>query len=189
MDERLNKHGQLAVVVVGFFATIQLLLLTTARGSIPTARPVLTAAVAFAFAVRYWWVILLLSWPFSWLRLVLILAAWSALPVVAISMADAQRWVLALAGLSAIGFLTELYNGVTGQWRVGSLAMTRTLKRDHILGAASAAVASLTLVWAGLTLNPPVLERLLLAFVVADWIRLVVMIRQHQLVHSTDGSA
>jgi hypothetical protein len=187
VNERLDKSGQLGVVVVGFFATIQLLLVTAAGGSVPPARVLLTAAVALACAVRYWWVILLLPWPFRWFRLVLILAAWCALPVVAIAMPDARRWVLALTGLSVIGFVTELYNGLTEQWRVGSEAMARSLKRDHVFGAASAAGAAAILLWAGLTLNPPVLERFLFAIVVADWIRLVTMIRRHQLLLTTEG--
>lgn len=189
MDERLNKYGQLAVVVVGFFATMQITLVTSAGGSIPLARPALTAALTFAFAVRYWWVILLLPWPFRLLRLVLLLAAWCALPVVAIAMPDARRWVLALAVLSGIGFMTDLYNGLTGQWRVGSDAMARSLKRDHVFGAASAASAAVILVWAGLTLNSPVLERLLFALVVADWIRLVMMVRRHQFLLTAEGIA
>jgi len=177
------------VIVVGFFTTIQLLLVTTAGASVPPARVLLTVAVALACAVRYWWVILLLPWPFRWFRLVLILSAWCALPLVATAMPDARRWVFALALLSGIGCATEVYNGIAGQWRIGSEAMSRSLKWDHVSGAAIAAGATVILVSAGLALGPPALDRLLLVMVLADWSRLVMMIRRHQRFLTTEGIA
>jgi hypothetical protein len=187
--ERLDKLGQLVVVIAGFFATMQLLLVTAAGGSVPPARVLLTVAVTVACAVRYWWVILLLPWPFRVVRLALLLAAWSTLPVVALAMPDPQRWVLALAALSTIGCLTEVYNGLTKQWRIGSEATSRSLRRDHVAGAAAAAAAAAILVSAGLMLRPVALDRLVLVMVVADWSRLATMIRRHQRFPSTEGSA
>jgi hypothetical protein len=66
--------------------------------------------------------------------------------------------------------------------------MARSLKRDHILGAVTAAGAAVILLWAALSLKPPVLERLLFAIVLADWIRLVMMIRRHQRLLTTEGT-
>jgi hypothetical protein len=189
VNEPLNKYGQLLIIIVGYFATLLVLILQTTNGTVLPVRAVLSLLVALACAVRYWWVILLLPWPFHWLRLVLILSAWSLLPVVAVTETDARRWVLALALLSAIGCATEIFNGVTGQWRVGSPSMTASLKRDHISGAVTAAVAAGTLFAAGLVATPSVIDRLVVALILADWIRLVWMIRRHQRLLATDGLA
>jgi hypothetical protein len=180
MRESLDKHGQLAVVVVGFFATVQLTATGSGVDAASSARLALTLALALALAVRYWWVVLLLPWPFHWFRLVLILLAWSTLPFTATRTTDARHWVLALAMLSAVGFVTEVFNGLTGQWRIGSEAMMRSLKRDHVTGAAASALVAAILVPVSKRFTSPALERLVLVMVVADWARLVVMIRRHQ---------
>lgn len=189
MGEMLNKHGQLAIVVVGFFATLQMLVVQSTVDAASPVRLALTLSVALAFAVRYWWVILLLPWPFQWFRLVLILSAWSMLPLVALFTTDARRWVLALAALSAIGCVTEIFNGLTGQWRIGSDAMMRSLNRDHNAGAAAAALATIGLVLAASAWTSPALEWLIVVMVVADWVRLVLMIRRHERLLTTERSA
>lgn len=189
MGEMLNKHGQLAIVVVGFFATVQVVVVQSTAGAASPVRLALTLAVALACAVRYWWVILLLPWPFQWFRLVLILSAWSTLPFVALFTTDARRWVLAVAALSAIGFVTEAFNGLTGQWRIGSDAMMRSLKRDHVSGAGSAALATIALLLAAWAWTSPALEWLLGVMVVVEWVRLVLMIRRHEQLLTAERSA
>lgn len=189
MNERLDKLGQLVVIIAGFFATMQLLLVTAAGGLVPPLRMLVTVAATLACAVRYWWVILLLPWPFRVVRLTLLLAAWSALPVVALAMPDPRRWAFALAALSTLGCLTEVYNGLTRQWQIGAEAMSRSLQRDHVAGAAAAAIAAIVLVWAGAALGAVALDRLVLAIVVADWCRLAMMIRRHRRLLSTEGTA
>jgi hypothetical protein len=169
----------LTIVVVGYFATVQLLFIRADSGSAPFAREVVTLALTLSVAVRYWWVILLLPWPAGWFRTVLLLLAWSALPAVAVAATNPARWALAFATLSAIGCATEIYNDITRQWQVGSEEMARSLKRDHVVGAASAggaAVAAVTvaIVW------PAWLDLLVSLLVLADWARLIVMIRRHQ---------
>jgi hypothetical protein len=185
VNEPLNKHGQLLVIVVGYFATLLFLIAQAANGSVTPVRALLTLLVALACAVRYWWVVLLLPWPFHWFRLLLILSAWSLLPVIAISATDARRWAFALATLSAIGCLTEIFNGLTGQWRVGSPTMTASLKRDHVFGAATAVAAAGILFAAGAIAVPPIIDRVVVVLVIADWGRLVWMIRRHQRLLTT----
>ncbi|HEX9310540.1 MAG TPA: hypothetical protein VF887_06995 [Gemmatimonadaceae bacterium] len=167
------------VVVVGFFATVQLLIVQAGGGAAPIGRTAVTLALALSFAVRYWWVILLLQWPFQWFRTVLLLLAWVALPVVAMAATDPVRWALAVAALSTIGCITEIYNGVTRQWLVGSGEMARSLKRDHISGAASAGAAAIFLSVLAF-LRPVWVDVVILLMVVADWARLITMIRRHQ---------
>ena len=186
MNEPLNKYGQLTVVVVGYFATLLILVVEAGNGSVTPVRTLLSLLLALACAVRYWWVVLLLPWPFHWFRLVLILSAWSLLPAIAITATDARRWAFALAILSAIGCLTEIFNGMTGQWRVGSPSMTASLRRDHVSGAVTAAAATGILFAAGTVATPAVIDELVAVLVAADWMRLVVMIRRHQRLLTTD---
>ena len=167
------------VVVVGFFATAQLLIVQAGGGAGPIGRTVVTLTLALGFAVRYWWVILLLQWPFRWFRTLLLLLAWVALPVVAMTATDPVLWGLAVAALSTIGCITEIYNGVTRQWLVGSGEMARSLKRDHIFGAASAGAAAVFLSLLAF-LRLAWLDVVIPLMVVTDWARLIMMIRRHQ---------
>jgi hypothetical protein len=179
MRESLNKQGQLGVVVVGFFATVQVLV-GQLRADASSYRVVLMLLVVLACAVRYWWVILTLPWPFQWFRLTLILCAWTSLPFIAWYVPDVRRWVLGLAALSAIGCVTELFGWRTEQWRVGSPEMTRSLKREHVSGATATGVAAVILLIAARFWESPELEWLVFAMVFADWIRLVLMIRRYE---------
>jgi hypothetical protein len=167
------------IVIVGFFATVQLLIFQANDGAAPLARDAITLVLALCCALRYWWVILLLSWPARWFRIVLLLLAWSALPAVAITAGNPVRWALAIAALSAIGCITEIYNGVTKQWLVGSEEMARSLKRDHVAGATSAGAATVLLVLVAL-FRPAWVDFVVPLMVLADWARLVMMIRRHQ---------
>jgi hypothetical protein len=167
------------VVVVGFFATVELLIVQAIAGTAPLLREAVTLALALGLAVRYWWVILLLPWPARWPRLVLLLLAWTALQAVVMTSPNPIRWAFALAALSAIGCMTEIYNGLTGQWRVGSEAVARSLKGDHIVGAWAAGGAAAVLLLAALFL-PLWLDLAIPLLVATDWGRLIVMIRRHQ---------
>jgi len=179
LNQSLNKQAELMIVVVGFFATVQLLIVQAVQGNAPLVREAVTLALAAGCAVRYWWVILLLPWPARWFRMLLLLLAWSALPAVAMMATSPVRWAFALAALSAIGCMTEVYNGITGQWRVGSEDVARSLKADHVFGAVSAgAAAAAVLLVASLT--PSWLDVLIPLMVIADWARLIMMIRRHQ---------
>lgn len=167
------------IVVVGFFVPVQLLIVHASDGTAPLAREVVTLALALGCAVRYWWVILLLPWPARWFRMVLLLLAWSVMPVIAMAAANPVRWALALATLSAVGCITEVYNGITRQWMVGSEPMVRSLKGDHISGAVSAGGATVVLLSVAL-LRPVWLDILIPLMVFADWARLIMMIGRHQ---------
>lgn len=179
MNAELNKQGQLMVVVVGFFATVQLLLVQATTGSAPLLREGVTLALALGCAVRYWWVILVLPWPFRVVRTLLLLLAWSALPVIAMTSESAVRWGLSVAALSAIGCVTEVYNTITKQWMAGSEPMMTRLKRDHVIGAASAGTVTVCVVTVAL-LQPMWLDVLILILVLADWARLIGMVRAHR---------
>ncbi len=167
------------IVVVGFFATVQLLIVQVDDGAAPIAREAVTLILALGVAVRYWWVILLLLWPARWLRTVLLLLAWSVLPVIAMTAANPVRWALALAALSAIGCMTEIYNFITKQWMVGSEQIMRSLKRDHVHGATAAGGATVSLLAVAL-FRPVWLDFLIPLMVFADWVRLIIMIHRHQ---------
>jgi len=167
------------IVIVGFFVTVQLLIFQASDGAAPLARDAITLILALGCAVRYWWVILLLPWPARWFRMVLLLLAWSALPAVAISTGNPVQWALAIAALSAIGCITEIYNGITRQWLVGSEEMARSLKSDHVTGAVSAGAAALVLLFIAFV-RPAWVDILVPLLVLADWARLIVMIRRHQ---------
>jgi hypothetical protein len=167
------------IVVVGFFASVQLLLVQAAQGNAPLAREAVTLALAIGCAVRYWWVILLLPWPARWFRTVLLLLAWSALPAAATMATSPVRWALALAALSAIGCITEVYNGLTEQWRVGSEEVARSLKADHVVGAVSTGGAAAVILLVAF-LRPWWLDVLIPLMVLADWVRLIMMIHRHQ---------
>jgi hypothetical protein len=167
------------IVIVGFFVTVQLLAFQTTDGSAPLARDAITLVLTLGCAVRYWWVILLLPWPARWFRMVLLLLAWSALPAVAISTGNPVRWALSIAALSAIGSITEIYNGITRQWLVGPEEMARSLKSDHLTGAVSAGVAALALLLI-VFVRPAWVDIAVPLLVLADWARLIVMIRRHQ---------
>ena len=179
MNSALDKQAQLMVVIVGFFVTVQVLIFQASDGAAPIARSAITLVLALGCAVRYWWVILLLPWPPRWFRMVLLLLAWSALPAVAIEAADPVRWALAIAALSAIGCMTEIYNGITRQWIVGSEEMTRSLRVDHITGAVTASAATILLLLV-VDFWPTSLDFVVALMVLADWARLIVMIRRHQ---------
>jgi hypothetical protein len=179
VNAALNKQGQLMIVVVGFFATVLLLAMRAGDGMTPVSRAVVTLAVAVGCAVRYWWVILLLPWPARWFRMVALLLAWSALPIVAVMSPNVVRWALALAALLAVGSITEAYNWHTRQWMVGCEEASRSLEVDHLTGAAAAAGGTALLLLV-VFYRPQWLEFVIPLMVVADWVRLVVMIRRHQ---------
>ena len=179
MNAALNKQAQLMIVVVGFFATVLLLGVTAADGATPVSRAAVTFAIAVGCTVRYWWVILLLAWPARWFRMVTLLLAWSALPTVAVVSPNAVRWALALAALLVIGCITELYNWHTRQWMVGSEEASRSLRFDHIAGAISAAGGAALLLFVAVY-RPHWLEVVIPLMVLADWLRLAMMIRRHQ---------
>jgi hypothetical protein len=167
------------IVVVGFFATVLLLTVQAFQGNAPIVREAVTFALVAGCAIRYWWVILLLPWPARWFRMLLLLLAWSALPVVAMTVTSPVRWALAVAALSVIGCMTEVYNGITGQWRIGSEEMARSLKDDHVLGAVSAGGAAAAILLVAF-LRASWLDILIPLMVLADWARLIMMIHRHQ---------
>jgi len=179
VNTTLEKVAQLMIVVSGFFATVLVAIAMGATGMVSPARTAIVLTLALGLAVRYWWVILLLAWPTRWPRMVLLLLAWTAVALIAATAVDPHRWALTLAALSVIGCATEVYNGVTRQWLVGSEAMTRSLRRDHVIGAISAGVAAIIFAAAG-ALIPAELDVVVAVLVVVDWARLIAMIHRHQ---------
>jgi len=180
LDPKLNKIAQLVVTIAGFFTTVLILLQESEIGGDVRLRAVLTLALAIGLAIRYWWVILLLDWPFRIWRTTLLLLIWCALALAAANAEDARTWAQTLAALSAFGAITEAYNTLTGQWRCGSEAFAQSLRRDHIAGGGAAGAACLTLVAASLWLEPKSLSILVGGMIVADWWRLIEMINRHR---------
>jgi len=187
-DPVLNKAAQLLVVVVGFFTAVALL---ASRGDLAdwsdAARRAITLAFAIGLAVRYWWVILLLEWPFRLGRTALLLLAWSALAAVAAGTGHARPWAFALAALSAVGAATEAYNAATGQWRVRSPALAESLPRDHCNGLVAAALGAVALLGAGAWLPPAPLTAAVGLMALADWGRLIEMIARHRRLMTIPG--
>lgn len=183
-----EKIAQLLVVVVGFFATVQLAIVATVAGTVPWWREGIVLLLTLALAVRYWWVILLLAWPTRWPRIALLLLAWTIPPVIAVCAGNLTRWAIAIAALAVAGCATEIYNGVMRQWMIGSDEMTRSLRRDHVVGATSAAIAAALLVIVA-ALYPMWLEIVIPAMVLVDWMRLIVMIRRHQRLLTQESTA
>lgn len=179
MKSELDKHAQIMIVVVGFFVTVQQLLAVGSFSTVETVRAGVTFVLAVACAVRYWWVIMLLAWPPRAMRMVLLLSAWCALPLVARSVRDPVMWALALAALAATGLVTELYNEAAKEWRIGSAALSRSLRRDHFIGAASAASALVALLGVAY-LRPAWLDLVVPVMVFGDCARLIEMIMRHQ---------
>ena len=179
VDCDLNKTGQLIVIAAGFFATVALLFIR-ASGDFFTAKPILTFFIALACLVRYWWVVLLLEWPFRIVRCCLLVLVWCALSFAAANVGDENRWIIGLIGLTSIGALTEIYNFCTGQWKTGPEVLTHSLKRAHIQGAASAVLVTVILIVCARSPLRELSTAIVGSFTVADWLRLVLMIRRHR---------
>ena len=179
MNAGQSKQFQLNLVVVGFFATLLVLAMGEMVQPAPTLRVVVTFVLALSCAIRYWWVILLLDWPPTWFRTLLLLLAWSALPVVGLTAGNVIGWALSLAALSVVGFATELYNGATKQWEAGSAEMRRSLRSDHTIGATATAVSA-ALLLALVVFLPSWLDRIIPVLVALDCVRLIAMINRHQ---------
>jgi hypothetical protein len=142
----------------------------------------LLATVLFmlGLVIRYWWVILLLDWPFRVIRVTLLLAVWLGVVLVASRSRENLEWLLTLMGVAWIGAMTEAYNLVTGQWRQGNARLTAALYRDHIVGLVAAAAGGAGLLGVAVLAEPSLQPPLVLLLVLIDWARLVEMIRRHQ---------
>ena len=114
----VNKVGQLTVVIVGFFSTVLILLLQAIGGTVHVGRLAVTFLFALGLAIRYWWVILLLEWPFRIARMALLLLAWSMVAVAAAAVHVDRTWVFILSASGGIGAATEFYNLSTRQWKI-----------------------------------------------------------------------
>jgi hypothetical protein len=184
MDRNVNKTGQLFVVIAGFFAG-QTALWIGCSGSATSAadlpRTVVTAVFLLSLAVRYWWVILMLEWPFRVGRTVLLLLVWSAAIEVATLSRNSEHWLLALAAVAMLGTVTEAYNTATKQWMVaGPRWRTEQFLRDHHAGIAAAFMGTAVLLAAWAIGVPPRDATIGVGVLVAaDWVRLIEMVGRH----------
>jgi hypothetical protein len=172
----LARLGYLTVVIAGFVAAVSMGAGQLVAGSWSA---LVTIVFALGLAIRYWWVILLLAWPFTLPRIVLLLAMWGGVGVVAANTGDVRAWAWSLVAVFLIGTATELYNHATRQWVVGIPALERSLRADHVRGASSAALAAAATV-AILVTAPRYTTAFVAGLVVIDWIRLAEMIRRHR---------
>ena len=182
----IHRIGQLTFVLTAFLLSIIVLILPGARGvGASQTAAVVEALFLTALVVRYWWVILLLDWPFTLARVALLIGVWlaalgSALAASALQSDDFRGWIATLAVVCALGALTESYNYVHRQWEAHSAALTASLKRDHIVGGVAAGIGALALIAAGYLL-PGSWAIAAAGFVIAlDWIRLIEMIGRHR---------
>lgn len=175
----INKVGQLIVVTVGFFATTCILLWQAVYNDVSVGRLAVTFLAALGLALRYWWVILLLEWPFRLIRTMLLLLIWSLMGVAASTAQTDHAWVLALAALCGIGAVTEFYNLATKQWKVEFPSLARALKRDHVAGGITALFAAILL--AGLSAWSPRYRTLwIMALVLGDWARMIWLVTSYR---------
>jgi hypothetical protein len=179
-SEFLHRAAQLLVVIGGFYTGLALLPWNTCNGWEQAVRLVATALFILGLTVRYWWVILLLDWPFRVIRVVLLLAVWTEVVIAARCVAESRVWVLALASVSWTGALTEAYNLAQRQWRHHQAALTATLFRDHVVGAIAACAGGAGLLGIAILAETALQPWLVLVLVLLDWGRLVEMICRHQ---------
>jgi hypothetical protein len=185
-SESLHRAAQLLVVIGGFYTGLAVLPWNSSSGWQPAIRLVATVLFILGLTVRYWWVILLLDWPFRVIRVVLLLAVWMEVVIAARCVAESRVWVLALASVSWTGALTEGYNLATGQWRHPKASLTATLFRDHVAGAIAAFAGGTGLLVVAIAAATDVQPWLVLVLVLLDWGRLVKMICRHQRLLRSD---
>jgi len=177
----LNKIGQLLVVIAGFFAS-QTVLWGGGAITADLSRALITSLFLIALTVRYWWVILMLEWPFRLIRTALLLLVWGAVIATAGLVHQFDQWLVALTRILLLGAMTEVYNTATMQWRIaGAPRRTAEFRRDHGVGIASATLAALVLLacrW--LHLTAPIVTVVVGILVAADWARLTEMILRHE---------
>jgi hypothetical protein len=142
-------------------------------------RAILTIALALALSVRFYYVIGLLTWPPTPLRLALLLAFWCALVNTAWQLADPLAWGTACALLFGIGITIEIHNLVTRQWEIGSTDFQHTLRNDVFRGIASATFATIAVLFV-IRGWPAWTPALIGVMIVADVLRLTEMIARHR---------
>ena len=178
--ESLHKLAQLMVVVGGFYTGLAVLPWDVGGDLEGCLRLIGTVLFILGLAVRYWWVILLLDWPFRVPRVTLLLVMWGGVVFAASRAREDRDWVLALAAVAWAGALTEAYNLATGQWRHGNTALAASLYRDHIIGVVAAVAGGAGLLGIAILAEPWLQPSLVLILVLFDEARLVEMIRRHQ---------
>jgi hypothetical protein len=176
----LHKLAQLLVVIGGFYTGLAILPWDIGGHWEGSIRLFGTVLFILGLAVRYWWVILLLDWPFRVPRVTLLLVVWGGVVFAASRAREDREWVLALAGLAWTGAITEAYNLVTEQWRHSNTALMASLYRDHIIGVAAAVAGGAGLLGIAFLAEPWLQPPLVLILVLFDEVRLVEMIRRHQ---------
>jgi hypothetical protein len=175
----LNKGGQLSVVLLGFFCS-SLGLMRGFSGAQSVGEFLVSLLFLIGLAVRYWWVILLLPWPFSIARSSLLLLQWAAALSLVQTFPSPRRWLLSLASVAFVGFLTEVYNDRDGQWRVKNTALAASLRRDHRIGIGAALTGSLAIAAASLYLPDRFLIVFAAVMTMGDWVRLTEMVGRHR---------
>jgi hypothetical protein len=176
----LHRAAQLVVVIGGFYTGVSLLPWSTCDGWERALRLATTALFILGLAVRYWWVILLLDWPFRVIRVALLLAVWMEVAIAACCVAESRAWVLALASVSWTGALTEAYNLASRQWQHPKAPLAATLFRDHVVGACAACAGGTGLIGIAIFAETELQPWLVLVLVLLDWLRLIEMVRRHQ---------
>jgi hypothetical protein len=178
--DSVHKFGQLCAVLGGFYTGLAILPWDTGGDLEVGGRMLAMLLFILGLAVRYWWVVLLLDWPFRLPRVTLLLVVWGGVVCAASGTRDGRGWALALAGVAFAGAITEAYNLATGQWRHGNAALTASLYRDHIVGVISAVAGGAGLLVIAIFAEPWLQPPLVLILILTDWARLVEMIRRHQ---------
>ena len=179
-SEFLHRAAQLLVVIGGFYTGLAMLPWNTCEDWQQAIRLTATALFILGLTVRYWWVILLLDWPFRVIRVTLLLAVWLEVVIAADCVGRSEAWVLALASVSWTGALTEAYNLATRQWRHRQATLAATLFRDHVVGVVAACAGGAGLLGIALLAPTDLQPWLVLLLVLLDWARLVEMICRHQ---------
>ena len=176
------RQATVAAVLLGFFAASLGVWEECAKAGFDGSGPRLAVTLLFliGLTVRYWWVILLLPWPFTVTRTSLLLLQWTVALSLVQTIASPRPWLLSFAGVAFVGFLTEVYNFRDGQWRLGNRLLTASLRRDHIVGMWSALAGALAIAAASQFLPVRLIVLFAACVTAGDWLRVREMVARHR---------
>jgi hypothetical protein len=170
------KRAYLSLVLT---ATVAAVVLSAAHAPPAHGRAAATILLALELAIRFRYVIALLEWPPSPMRIVLLAGFWVGLVNMARQADDAAAWTVAAAMLFSVGVAIEVHNLVTRQWALGSPAFQRSLRNDILRGIAAATFATIAVLLVGRE-APQWAAPFVGLLVAADALRLTEMVMRHR---------
>jgi hypothetical protein len=142
----------------------------------------MTILLVIELTIRFRYVIALLAWPATPVRLTLLSAFWAGLVNLAWRVPDVGEWAVAAATLFLIGIAIEVHNLATRQWEIGNAALQRALRNDILRGIASATLATFAMIVVARR-APGWIPGLMGCLVVGDALRLTEMVLRHRRIN------